>query len=187
MESRPCSGCGTDLSAPSPRRAEVSHRPSDGGIWVLGADVTLSATPRGDSKPDRVATNLGEVVKNGVMQVWEPRVGPQAAAAYWDWYRWTVFGRFAVLLFIVVFAVGVHFDSLIVEVASYLLPVGAVVGAFVYQPKDKRRFAEVASQALGVPIKRGNFPPRTDAHYAEWCAKNGITVRGAGPTTTGQG
>lgn len=113
-------------------------------------------------------------MKDRLIKFWEPRVGAAGALAYWQWQRWVVYGRRALFLFIAVFAVGAHFHSVLIEVASYVIPAAIFVGLLGFQPKAKWKFAALASEALGIPIERGNFPPRTDDHYAAWCAKNGI-------------
>jgi hypothetical protein len=116
-------------------------------------------------------------MKNRVINLWKARVGTDGAVAYWHWLRWTVYGRWAFLVFILIFAVAAHFHSVLLEVAAYVFLAAVVVAVTKCQPKAKRRFRALASQALGVAVVRGNFPPRTDEQYAAWCAKNGIVPK----------
>ena len=108
------------------------------------------------------------------MNVWEGRLGTKAALAYWGWVRWTIWSRQTVLLFIVLFAVGAYFHSVLIEVLSYSTFVFILVAMFRIQPPARRRFIAIGSQVLGVTITRQNFPPKSKARYQEWCERNGI-------------
>ncbi len=108
------------------------------------------------------------------MNVWEPRLGTAAALSYWGWIRWTIWGRFAVLGFMLLFALGAYFHSALVEVLSYSIFIFIIVSVVGIQPPAKKRFMTVASSTLGVEITKQNFPPKSDARYKEWCTNSGI-------------
>lgn len=113
-------------------------------------------------------------MKRFIIGRWEPRVGPSAAIAYWEWQRLVLYGRFTIPIFMACFATAAHFHSVLFEIASYLPPVVASYFVVRYNARTKWRFAAIASQALGIEIVRGNFPPRGDDKYREWCMRNRI-------------
>ena len=85
------------------------------------------------------------MIKRNMLSIWTPRVGPEAALAYWGWQRWLVLGRWSILCGIGIFAIGASLNSIVLEVLAYVLMIGVIVSVFWNLGRAKREFSARAT------------------------------------------
>lgn len=107
-------------------------------------------------------------------KLWTPRIGTDAARQYT---RAINIMSLAVLILvldcvimvIVVAATRIREVYFPFYVVTWLCMVRISVGVF-----QQRRARATASRSLGRRITWGNFPPRAEKPYLEWCEKNNL-------------
>jgi hypothetical protein len=109
------------------------------------------------------------------LRAWTPKVGPEAAVIRWWSSIVLLVAYLSNFVWIPLVIAGLRADlptmlaiGIVVAVVGFSLVL--VSGALLY--RANRRLTQIFGFRIGLGAVAP--PPRTDAHYREWCSKHGV-------------